>query len=111
LGHDFAYRPVYAIRHILRQERQPGSGCKHDLTPVGLNLSADHPHERGLARSVAAQEADPLAGFDLARNPVEQGGPAKANPQVLHSDEGHENGRIVEAGKAEAGHDRPFDYG
>ena len=88
---DVVNRADHVLRHVLRQQRDLRAGRDHDLAAVGLDLAAEHPHQRRLAGAVAAEQADPLAGVDLARDAVQERRPAKTDAKIAKRNQRHDN--------------------
>ena len=57
---------------FLGQVGDPGATRQPDLAGIEGDLPGDRAQQRGLARAVAADQADALAGFDREVDPVEQ---------------------------------------
>ena len=55
------HRAAEPLRHFLREHGGDEPLLPGDFAPRRLDFALDQPQERGLARSVAAQQADPLA--------------------------------------------------
>jgi hypothetical protein len=53
--------------NVLLQQAEPYAACAHNVASVGRLFAGYEPEERGLARAVAADEPDVLAGVDLQR--------------------------------------------
>ena len=77
-------------RHVLRQECDLRPRGHHDLAVVRFDLPRQNPQQRRLARSVATQQTDPLARFDMARDAVEQRRSAEGDTELIDRDNGHE---------------------
>jgi hypothetical protein len=56
---------------------------------IGLKRAGEQPHERRLPGAVAAEQPDPLPGFDVAGHVVEQRRAPKSERQVAKGDERH----------------------
>ena len=64
--------------------------CRHIMPQLAALVTGKGHALARLPAAPLAQEANPLPRLNLARNPIEQGGPAIPNPQILDADEGHE---------------------
>ena len=60
-------------RHLLRHAADPGARGDRDVAPLQRQLLADQPEQRGLARAVAPDKANLVAGGNGGRRPFEQG--------------------------------------
>jgi hypothetical protein len=74
---------------MLGEQCHASAGGELDIAPIRFNVVAEDPHQRRLAGPVAAQQSDPLAGFNLTRHSIEQNGPAKADFEVVDRDLSH----------------------
>src|SRR3954471_16888356 len=73
-------------RNILRQLGNLHTGRQNALATIGRYEAAHHPHERGLSRPVAAQEAYPLRRLNLARHIVQQRWSEESNRDFVEAD-------------------------
>ena len=87
--HHIVHRARQILRHILLEQGHRRPGSKVHRSAIGLDRACEHPQERGLAGAVAAEEADPLPGLDVAGHIVEQRRPAKPERNILQRDERH----------------------
>ena len=86
---DCMHRTSDILGHVLLEQGDRRPRCEGHLARIGLDRSRDQPHERRLAGAVAAQEADPLPGLDVAGHVVEERRAAKPERQVAKGDERH----------------------
>src|SRR5690606_7436486 len=61
-------------------------GAVHDLAALGLQLAEQDPQQRGLARAVGADDADPVAAQDRGGRVLEQAARAIAVADAAHLD-------------------------
>ena len=78
------------LRHILLQERDGRPRRDVHRPRIGLDYSGDQPHQRRLPGAVAAEQADPLPGLDVAGHVIEQRRTTKAKRKVAKRDKRHE---------------------
>ena len=88
-GDDLPHQADHLLRHILLQIRDDRAGSEDHLPGIGGEIATQQPHERRLAGAVAAEEADPLASFDMTLDAVEERGTTKAKVDVAERDDGH----------------------
>ena len=60
-GDDVEHGAGHVRRHLLGQPGEKGARLPEDVARVRLHLARDDPHQRGLARAVAPEQADALA--------------------------------------------------
>ena len=75
--------------HVLPENGHRRAGSRDHRTRVGLDQARQHPHQRGLAGPVPAEQADSLARFDMTRHAVEERRPAKPHGHVPKGDQRH----------------------
>ena len=63
--HQVVHRTRQVGRHFLRQPPVNRAGRPEHVATVRLHVAHDDLHQGGLARAVAPEQADALAGFDL----------------------------------------------
>ena len=73
-----------------RGARLGAPGCRQIVPRVGRQLAADDLQQRRLARAVAADDRDALAGVDLERDVVEQRQVAEGDRDVVEGDQRHQ---------------------
>ena len=98
--HDLTDRAIERLRHVLLKQ---GHRCprRHDAgAGVGLDLPGEQPQERGLARPVAAEQPDPLAGLDLPGDAIEHRHASEGDRHIIKTEQSHEwLGRRGEQGR------------
>ena len=77
------------LRHILLQKRHSGLRGEDHLPLIGLNRAGEDAHQGGFAGAVAAEQADPLAGLDMAIDTVKEGGTAVAEMNITECGKWH----------------------
>src|SRR5262249_8550082 len=65
-----------------------------DVAGVGLHLAGDDAHEGGLARAVASEQADALAGVDLEVDLVQDRRSAEAEVHVEQAEKRHKRSNV-----------------
>lgn len=70
------------LRNLLWQQRNRGTRRKPNLTAVRVHLPAQNPQKHRLDRPIAPEQANSLPRLDLARDSIQEQGPAKTNPQL-----------------------------
>ena len=91
---DQAFRPA---RRFLRHPADAGGAGHVDAAVVGLQLARDQAQQRGLARAVAADEADLVPRRNAGRGLVEDDAPLDAVGEVV--DVQHGRKAIAECGR------------
>ncbi len=81
--HHVEHAAEQRLRHFLRQECDLYALLKNDLAAVGLHFAGDEPHDRGLARAVPADQADPFAPVYREIGIFDQKRPAEADLDAL----------------------------
>jgi len=61
-GHDLVNRTRHSCGQLLFEPAAFKMGASPDFTPVGSLATGNHPHQGRFAATVAAHQADPLAG-------------------------------------------------
>ena len=74
---------VGPARRLLRHPADAGRARHVDAAVVGMDLARDQAQQRGLARAVAADEADLVPGRDAGRGLVEEDAPLDAVGEVV----------------------------
>jgi hypothetical protein len=72
LGHLLGYRAMPPLGDLLGEPLDPEPLLPDDFSLVGSDLPAEQPQECTLALAIAAQEADPLAAFDVDVDVIQQ---------------------------------------
>jgi len=80
-------RPGQLLRHVLRQLRHAQALRAHDLARIGLLFPGNELQQGGLARAVAAEQAQPLAGLEREVGLVQQHGAAQVQADVLEAEQ------------------------
>jgi hypothetical protein len=80
---------VAVERRALVVERDARSLLDHELATLDRRLAHEHAQERRLAGAVRAGEREPVAAFELERDPVEEEAARELLPQVGSDDDRH----------------------
>ena len=115
LPHDLRHRSGEVQGNLLREPGHARAGMECQRPAVPLDLTTQQPHERRLARSIAAQEPDSLPRFDPAGDRIEQGLAAQVVTEFGDVQERHEGGSFQrsavsgppEGGSAGGDYDKP----
>ncbi len=86
-----------AAGHFLRQPRHAQSGRAFDDAGIGSEVSGEELQQRRLPGSIAAHQADPLAGVDFQVDSVEQRGSTVAEREIASENPSHRVGTAKEA--------------
>ena len=87
--HLVEYRPVVCAWHVLLQPRDAQPRGSPDLTGVRRLLARDHAQQARLARAVAANQADALAGLDPKGRVLEERKMSKGERDTIEREYGH----------------------
>ena len=94
-GDDVVHRARHVRRHLLRQPGEDRPRLAEDLARVGFQLARDDAHQGGLARAVAAEQADAFARIDLEVDRFEDRGAAEVQADLEEGQERHEPFNVV----------------
>ena len=94
-----ASTPIVAQR-VLRQERDRETASPGRLSGVLLLVAGDDPQQRGLARSVAANDPDPRSVLDVQVQPVEDHARSVCLAYPAQGEEAHWRGPLDGIGEA-----------
>ena len=94
---DLEDRALEVLRDGLREVRDLQPRFRLHGSRIRDDLSGEDLHQRRLAGSIAAQQADPLLLVDLQTDPLQQRGPAKGDTDLLQRYQCHriEQSRIM----------------
>ena len=88
-GHDLENRLVGIRRHFLFEMSDPQRLAVPDLTLIGNQAAGDHAEQSCLAGTVAADQADALAGVDLELDASEQRHMAVSMGDIIEAQQWH----------------------
>ena len=88
-GDYFGDRADEILRHILLEKRHSGLRGEDHLPLIGHHRAGEDAHQGGFAGAVAAEQADPLAGLDMAIDTVKEGGTAVAEMNITECGKWH----------------------
>ena len=83
------HRAAEPLGHFLREHGGDEPLLPGDFALRRLDFALDQPQERGLARPVAAQQADPLAGLEREVGLIQHQRAAKAQTDVAQRNQCH----------------------
>ena len=92
VGHAIVDGSLQGGGDLLGQQGGLEARCPDHRTAVGRQIAVDQLQQGGLARAVAADQADPLPAFDLHLHPVENRFAAEAEAYPL---QGYQRHRVV----------------
>ena len=75
-------RAAELARHLLWEHGRDKSLLSRDFAAVGLDLPMEQSQERGFARSIAAQQTDPLPRLDREIDPIQDQRTAKTQSNI-----------------------------
>ena len=87
-----------AGRGFLRDGGEAGAGGQADVAAIQRHVAGDGAQQRGLARAVAADQADAAAGVDRQVGAVQQVRPPRRMVTARYSQKGH--GAVLSGGRA-----------
>ncbi len=96
---------------ILLDRGHPQTASAVNLTRVGIDGAGENPEQRGLARTVGSDDADPVALGQSQAQPVEQSSRPECVGELASSDERRHTAESIRAAGKDATPDRQHQAG